>query len=543
MKRYNSIISILILLIGWGCQEPDTFLKSSKTTISNFQATLSDGTGSFVAEGEAPYGDTIKLIIPYYYPEASSTETTVNSLIVSATLPNSTTVSPKLGLMDLTKPVEITVTASNGDVVHHILKAERRKSDKATIEKFTLASGLEGAINETDKKVYLITLDDIAKQAATVVLAPHATITPDPTIPLDYSIPQTFTVTSHSGKKAVYTVEKGIPNKAAVGFTSTKVLWTKNMSELYKYADYQQIGLAVSGKHLIIPTSDEWSGTTEIPYYSTADCSHEGTLDVTGLSGAIFQVANDSQGHILANTMAWLYGPSIDIWKWNSVTAAPVKLISWSPADSGIDYDANTPWTITVGRKLSVQGDLNGNAVIYATVGSSNKVIRWTVVNGVLESQTPEIINTGLANWGIVAKAEGTGSLKTNDYVLCGNGLKPLLFNGATQKGEFPNGKVRTFSFGSKYFEFNNAKYLSIVDSDDATASGLFYIFDISTNFPDSKVYESTAINAGATPNYNATGDIAVGPVSANGFTRTVYCLISNSAVVAYELNCMEITK
>lgn len=531
-----------MLLVGWGCQKPDTYEKSSQTIISNFQATLSNGSGSFIAEGEAPYGDTIKLIVPYYYPETSSIETTVDALIVSATLPNSATVSPKLGLMDLTQPIEITVTASNNDVVHHILKAERRKSDKATIEQFTLASGLEAAINETDKKVYLITLDDIPKQTATVVLAPHATISPDPSIPLDYSIPQTFTVTSDSGNKSVYTVEKGIPNKAPVGFTSTKVLWTKNMSELHGYADYLQIGIAVSDKHLIIPISDEWSATTEIPYYSTADCSHEGTLDLTGLSGAIFQVANDSQGHILANTMAWLYDPTINIWKWDNVTSAPVKLLSWSPANAGIAYDDNTPWTITVGRKLSVQGDLNGNAVIYATVGSSNKVIRWTVVNGVLESQTPEIIDTGMDNWGVVAKAEGTGSLKTNDYVLCGNGLKPMLFNDNTQKGEFPDGKVRTFAFASKYFEFNNAKYLSITDSDDATASGLFYIFDITSNFPDSKVYESTTIYAGASPNYNATGDIAVGPISANGFTRTIYCLISNSAVVAYELNCMEAT-
>lgn len=542
MKIYNSILLILLLLVEWGCQNPDAFTRSTNTGISNVQATLSNGTGSFVTEGVAPYGDTIKLILPYYYPEVSSTETTVSSLIVSATLPNSTTVSPKLGLMDLTQPVKITVTASNGDVVHHILTAVRRKSDKATIEKFTLASGLEGAINETDKKVFLITLDNIAVQSATVVLAPHATITPDPSLPLDYSKPQTFTVTSNSGKKAVYIVQIGTPNKAAVGFTSTKVLWTKKLTELYEYADYLQIGIAVSGTHLIIPTSNEWAGTTEIPYYSSVDCSHEGTLNVTGLSGAIFQVANDSQGHILANTMAWLYGPNIDIWKWNSVTDTPVKLISWAPTDAGIIYNADQAWTITVGRKLCVQGDLNGNAVIYATEGCSNLVFRWTVVNGVVESQTPEIINTGLANWGVVAKAEGTGPLKTNDYVLCGNGLKPLLFNATTQKGAFPDGKVRNFCFASKYFEFNNAKYLSIADSDDATDSGLFYIFDVSTNFPDSQVYVSAAINA-TTPNANATGDIAVGPVSANGFTRTVYCVISNSAVVAYEINCMEITK
>jgi len=542
MKKYNSILFVFILLLGWGCQDPDTFVKSNKTTISNFVATLSDGTGSFAAEGEAPYGDTIKLIIPYYYPEASSTITPVNALIVSATLANSVTVSPKLGLMDLTKPVSITVTASNGDVKNYILKAEVRKSDRATIEKFTLASGLEGTINEAEKKIYLITLDDIAIQSATDSLAPHATISPDPSIARDYSKPQTFTVTSHSGKTAIYTVEKGIPNKAVFGFTSHKVLWTKNLAELDGYSDYQQIGIAVSGEHLVIPISQEWGYSATIPYYSTKDASHQGSLDLTGLPSGfpntIFQVANDSQGHILGTTMAWEYGSALNIWKWNSVTAVPEKFISWTPASSGITLAG----AVTVGRKLSIQGDLNTNAMIYSAVGGSNIVVRWVVAGGVLESQTPEIINTGLAEWGYVAKAEGTGGLKTDDYILSGNKLKPMLFNGSTQKGEFAVGTVRDFAFASKYFEFNNAKYLSIADSDDATASGFFYIFDISTDFPDSQVLKSGAINAG-TPNLNATGDIAVGPVSANGFTRTVYCLISNSAVVAYELNCMEITK
>lgn len=540
MKKYNFILFTFILLLGWGCQDPDTFVKSSKTAISNFHATLSDGTGSFVAEGEAPYGDTIKLIIPYYYPEVSSNVTPVNALIVNATFPNSTTVSPKLGLMDLTKPVTLTVTASNGDIKYYVLKAEVRRSDRATIEKFKLASGLEGAINETEKKIYLITLDDIATQAATDSLAPHATISPDPSIARDYSKPQTFTVTADNGKKAIYTVEKGIPNKAAFGFTSVKVLWKKSLAELDGYSDYQQIGIAVSGEHLIIPVSPEWDYSTTIPYYSTKDGSHQGSLDVTGLPSGfpntIFQVANDSQGHILGTTMAWEYGSALNVWKWNSVTAAPEKFISWSPASSGITLARS----VTVGRKLSIQGDLNTNAMIYSAVGGSNMVVRWVVTGGVLKSQTPDIINTGLTNWGYVAKAEATGSSENDDYVLCGNGLKPMLFNGSTQKGEFTDGAVRNFSFASKSFGFNKAKYLSIADSDDAAASGKFYIFDVSTKFPDSKLYTSESILAG-TPNYNATGDIAVGPVSANGFTMTVYCMITNSAIVAYELNCMEV--
>lgn len=538
MKKYNLIAFIVLLLVSWGCQQPDTFEKSGNMMISNIQATLSDGSGSFVAEGEAPYGDTIKIVIPYNYPEESSNVTPVNALIVKATLPNSTVVSPKLGLMDLTHPIDIYVTASNGDVKHHILKADIRKNAKATIEKFTLSSGLDGAINETEKKIYLISLDDIGTQTATVKLAPHATISPDPSLPLDYSKAQTFTVTSQNGKKAVYTVEKGIPNKAPSGFTATKVLWQKSLKELYGYSDYHQIGIAVSGEHLVIPISNEWAATTEIPYYSTKNASYEGSLNVTGLSGAIFQVANDSKGHILANTMAWAYGPDLNIWKWNDVKATPEKFITWSPLASGITFDNDA----AVGRKLSIQGDLEGDAMIYSTVGNSNVVVRWTVKGGVLESQTPEIINTGLPVWSYVTKAEATGNYKTDDYVLCGNGLKPSLFNGTTKKGTFSTGLVRNFSFASKSFIFNNAKYLSIADSDDATASGKCYIFDVTGKFPVAKVFESESILAG-TANANATGDIAVGPVSTNGFTMTVYCMITNSSIVAYELNCMEIKK
>jgi hypothetical protein len=535
--KYNFLI-LLILVLG-GCQGPDGFERSANNTISNIQAKLGDGRGSFTVADYSPTDDTLRIIIPYYYPEASSDRTPINDLIVSATLPNSAIISPQLGLMDLTDPIDISITASNGDVKHWVLKAEIRKSEKAEIESFELSSGLVGKISEAQKKIFLTTLDELGVESAIVSISPHASISPDPSTPLDYSQPQEFVVTSHSGKQVTYTVEKGEPSKAEAGFTISKLLWKKNLAELPQYGNHMQIGIAVSKEHLVIPISNEWAWTTELPYYSTKDGSYEGSLNCIGINGAIFQVANDSQGRVLGNTMAWIYGPEFTVWKWDNVNSSPEKYISWNPTEDGIAWDPNVTWGVTIGRKFSVQGDLNKDAVIYATVGNSNKVVRWIIKSGVLQSQKPEIINTGLPNWDILTKAEPTGASPNDDYIIIGNARSPLLFNGKTQKSEFSSEyPIRFSSFSAKAFTFNHVKYLCIADADDGRTSGRFCIYDINSKFPDEKVFESETIIA-TSVNANGTGDLAVSPVSEDGFTMTVYCVITNSAIVAYELNCI----
>ena len=148
------------------------------------------------------------------------------------------------------------------------------------------------------------------------------------------------------------------------------------------------------------------------------------------------------------------------LFKWSSVTATP-KLLArstdWTPVESAF-----------YGRKLSVFGDLDGDAVIMATTdgttaGSVNRILKWTVKNGAIVSQDPVSIVYPKA-WGWVAKAIPTGTKATDNYFVCSN--LPIFI-------DYVNGSDNSIlnSFSSNYlpalrdatpaltyFEFNNAK-------------------------------------------------------------------------------------
>ena len=551
MKKQNIFFSLLFLLVCCACQQPDDFERSTNNTISSIQATLADGKGLFTAEGEAPYGDTIRIVLPYYFPEESDNEISADKLIVSAVLPNSTTVFPKLGLMNLSKPIDLEVSASNGTVRHHVLVADIRKSDKAEILGFKLnEAGLEGTISASEKKIYIQGfLEDVKAQTATVKLSPHATIYPDPSVVRDYSEPIEYTVTAHNGRQEVYTVEMGEPEKAEHGFTTSKLLWKKGYSEMHAFEDYRQIGIAVSGDYLVIPVSNEWAATTAIPYYNRFNGEHEGSLSLTCKDGSsvynIFQVANDEKGHILAMNLVFAYSwtANVTLWKWDDVKATPEPFIVWQQTDNTKD----------IGRKLSIQGDLSGDAMIYATISNSTKVLRWEVKGGVPVSHDPEILTIGVSDWSYVAKAEPTGNLKTNDWILGGVGLRPAIYTGTDRKAEMDESALLGGGYvpGMRVFTFNNAKYMALTDC-SISDGGWLQIYDISKEsdfsmkrsdekFRNFNVFTSPKMSAGATQNVNVTGEIAVSGLSEDGFTMIVYCLMTNCELVAYELNCIAI--
>ena len=68
------------------------------------------------------------------------------------------------------------------------------------------------------------------------------------------------------------------------------------------------------------------------------------------------------------------------IYKWTDKSAIPTLYIDYA-----------NPENLRLGDMITVKGDLTENAVIYASVHQIPKVVRWEVVNGVLNT-TPEII-------------------------------------------------------------------------------------------------------------------------------------------------------
>lgn len=536
MKKYRFLLSLVPLLISIiSCQKPETFALSEDLSLSNIRATLPGTSDNFGTDSDAPHDEEITIVIPYYWPEDSFNRTSLDRVVVSGSLPNGTVVSPKLGLMDLSSPITLTLTAANGATRRHTLKAEIRKSNKALITAFKLSNGIIGRLNEVERKIYLGSLEDIGLANAEVGISPHASISPDPSQQIDYTNAKQFTVVAHDGTQVIYTVERGIPEKADQGFTSAKLLWEKSLPGLDHYGTHLQVGVAYSNGHLVIPRSDEWNDNI-IPYYNANDGSYMGNLNKTGVGSRIFQVANDTRGKLLGCNLSFVYGRTFEIYKWDNVTAAPSKIITWNPENNGIAFDGQ-PWEVTIGRKLSVQGDLDGDAVIYATAGMKKKVLRWKIRNGVLTSQTPEILDLAVNNWDVLVHAEPIGASASDDYIVVGNGnYRPTLVNNSQIKSTFSQ-DMRFNTPAAKAFSFNNTTYIALADIDDPRMSGRLQIFELGSTFPVARVFDSKQFTGES--NGNATASIAVSSPSQDGFTMTVYLLLTNNVLAAYELNCI----
>lgn len=562
----NKIIFPLLVLMAFllnGCAQIDsTFTtKSSSNQMTSLYATFANGTGGFSPTTSAPYGDSITFQIPWYYPDGTYTTSKLDSLFITASLPNDAIMTPAFGLANLTSSKKYSLQAQNGAIQHYIITAIRKKSSAALIKSFKLNEANIDAIIVNNRVVIPYTSADLTHQTATVSLSYYASISPDPTTVHDYTNPVQYTVTADDGTQVIYTVQMGTPVKTAQGFYSATKLWFQPAGNM-NYTSYTQISIAVSGNYIAIPTSNEWAANaaSEIKYYNNSTGNYVGEMNVTGADG-IYAIANDSVGNIVGINNLYA-GENICLYKWNSVTSAP-QLIARSTDWSAVSTSSGASF---YGRKLSVYGNLNGNAVIMSTTdgtnaGGANRILKWVVQNGALVSQDPEVI-TYSKSWGYVAKAVPTGSLTTDNYFICSN--LPIFIdylNGNTNAlaGSFSSNYLAS-NLGATpsltYFQFNNAKYAAIIDGGVySSAMNIFNITNTSTigtsssssTYSTFRVFNgegsSDVISTSADPNYNVTGEIAVGPVSSNGFYITVYFLATNGGVAAYQLSCIDPTK
>lgn len=161
-------------------------------------------------------------------------------------------------------------------------------------------------------------------------------------------------------------------------------LFDKNISEYYA-TDFRNthVSLAACGKLLVLNFGD---GTT--PIYlnpQTGDKLGEiklGSADATG------SVASDCAGNMLICNFS-PSGTTFKVWKTSSVTTEPVEIIS---------LDHNT--SLDLGARLHVQGDINGDAQIVATMTGlyAQHIYRWKVAGGVIGE--PELIELqGVGQW------------------------------------------------------------------------------------------------------------------------------------------------
>lgn len=335
-------------------------------------------------------GTDFVIPIPYYYPEESdsSMAESMKAMKVSAILENNCLISPSLEtVLDLTKKNQFVYTDPYGTQTPITISGELTRSPKCALKSITIQPGdLGGIIDETSKTVSVVTAEDLSQATAEVVLDPHATISPDPSVPHDMNDGFTFTVTADNGtSKAEYKVVKQVPPKVPSGYASGSEtdLWNLDMTTLgVTSPDNTHPTLAATGAYVILNLGD---GSAP-QYFRKATGTRMGTINL-GSANATGAITSDNAGNVLICNFATT-GQTLNIYKTNDVTKAPELLISY-PNNLGVD----------LGGRLHVQGDINGNAVITATPYSCNNAIRWIVTNGNVGAPQ-NIVLTGVPFWG-----------------------------------------------------------------------------------------------------------------------------------------------
>lgn len=547
---YKNILLLqltLVLLLGYSCKKDENKGDFSYSANAVY-LTFADGTGFFNPEYPTPYGDTIRFVFPTHYPAASNNSISINAMKIKANEPTTVKiVDGGTDQVDLTKPTAIVIRSADGSERRHILVGEIRKSNEAVITGFNLPSAnLSGFLLESQKIVGLVAGGaDLSNQVPVISITPHATISPAVNVAQDFSKPVVYTVTAESGKTVQYTVKPITPPKATSGIRagSMKLLWTKSLVELgISGTDNFTTSIAATDEHLVVNTRGALN-----KYLNRFTGEVLGTMNMTGITSVNFQnffAASDDAGHILISNLTNVVGNSLFIYKYNSATdQAPVKFIEYPGLLTGQQ----------LGRKMSVKGDLNKNALIFvAASNSDNSILRWQVVNGNLVSQTPVVFRySGSKTWTVMADVISEGPALTDKmYVSSQAGdIAAMDANGVSLSQVDVTASGFNVSHSLDFAEFNNARYLAVVNV-STNIAGNGYLYNVtnplllstplsSADYSKVMVFKSPMMTTAA--NGNLTGDVAL-KVSKDGYKMILYVLITNGSIAAYEFDCIDLS-
>lgn len=551
-KLIMTLASILFVLSG--CQTPEDLTPSvSRDGVNSITASFMGDDSSdnaFTSEIDHDNG-IITIVFPYNYPANSDKVLTLSDLSkmrVSANLDDNVSISPALLYMDLTKENYITITDQAKMKREYKVVAEIRKSAESAITEFELIEpGLTGVIKEDEKTISIIALQDIEATLAKVSLSYGATMSPDPTKEeLDYNEDVKITVTAQNGTTtSVYTIKKDVPAKVELGMRegSAKVLWAKKLqSDLGIVPLNLTGGIAVTKDHVVINTRGEAS-----IYLNRRTGEKEGTLNMGGVVGGLINFYNtaDDDGNILLCNLApndESNGGKFKIWKIKDVTSTPELFI---------EYDGG----VALGRKFSIKGSIDKDAIITAPVyGEGKHFRRWQVKDGALVSTTPEELTIngieGAAWWNNADIVHTDASDLNSDYFAAyyTPPRKLAWVDGTTHtvKAWGPEISGNWVVNAVDYVVFNSNPYVvqNTVNSFTWGSDDSILLFDASsTNSIATPIWKAPIGTYGgkdnAGQNTNASGDVVL-KVSDDGYYMHLYFMFTNGQVVCVQYDAID---
>ncbi|ULB33714.1 MULTISPECIES: DUF5018 domain-containing protein [Proteiniphilum] len=361
----------------------------------------------------------------------------------------------------------------------------------------------------------------------------------DTIVKFDLRTPQKLVI-NNLFKDVTYTIYGVSPVKLASGIRSGSgtLLWSKKLQDDLKINVLQVTGgIAALDDYLAINTRDKGS----IYVNSKTGALSPDTINMNGIKGNLinFYHTGDDNNNILLCNLApndASNNGAFKVWKIQGVTGTPEPYITWAGG-------------VAIGRKLSIIGSVDGDAIITAPImGAGNRFARWQVKAGVLQSQDPQLVTiTGTnINWANNVDVVSTSSTDlTADYFIAyGNNPSFISWvDGETNAINSSGPSSVLVSNAADYVVFNKVPYVIHNNLNSGGTDDTAYIYDVSTDTGlNSSIWNLTKGTYGGTNNGNGTGDVAF-KVSENGFFLYTYIMFTNGSVVCIRFDCVDMEK
>jgi len=449
-------------------------------------------------------------------------------------------------------------------------KPEDPKSTDAEILSF-IVNDVNGTIEGTNILLVLDESTDLTNLTPTISLSENATINPESGVAQDFTSPVVYTVTAEDGEtKKTYTVS-ALKVSAGIGTITNR--WSKNSTDVgWELHAHAEPCIAIWGNYLAMVQQNSYGSTEQkirLFNKNTGDVVTDKTVSIVDantntVAGGPGLTSDDDKSTLISCNLAGV-GADFSIWKWTSADALPVKLLTWTNDVDKSFAIAKASWADAwVGRKLTVAGDLEGNAFIYATPSFSDVVLRWEVSQGAIVSETPEkLFITGMpnTNWEVICGVDALDNTANSKLIVSGV-LCGTMLVGSDEAVEWSISRA----FGENtvgYFNFNDNPYFGTIQC-DAYAGSAATDNNVIGAWIDVFNLDSTALNpSGYWPesfkqmttnfspvldklgalsyqnNVNVTADFDwEAEVSENGVrTMRIYILGTNCGVSAYEIS------
>ena len=556
MNKYIKLLIIALIGFTSGCQEPDEIISTANSNglISVTAYFVDNNTDAEFVTSVTDLSSEIVIEVPYYYPKASNDQVSISKMRVIASIDDNCTITPELGILDLTQKNYFIFTNGSGESMRICITGEAKKISDCSVTYFSVLedestgrSAVTGTIDESNHTISLVTTEDLSSVNVEYVISPHATIFPDLTSAIDLNGDVELTVTAQDGSTKVYTVSKAAPDKINYGYrvSSEEELWSFDFTGYgLLWETSNNASLAAIGNQLVVCMGN---GTTPV-YFNRITGTHLGEITL-GEADANGCVVNDLNNNLLICNNA-LDGNTFNIYSTTSVSKNPSLLLSY-PNTTGF----------SLGRKVSVQGSVNDNAIISASFNGSgsNGFVRWIVSGGVVGS--PETVTTSdIGTW-------GDDDITTADVVYVTKDVSDGYFTSFYDedilyymKGSTASANLDPQSDGNGWAynnncldvkEFNEARYLALCCISHFPQWGLptqLYLYDVtSTALFTGTIDASNALvfNPGITSfndldGISATGDVLLVP-SSDGYTLNLYYIDNNCKVLgAYQFDCID---